>query len=130
MRLAMGDSKGEGWRPGHHGKTRLGFEGGQAHHGEAAGGHGKRWSRERRLEVRAGRLAAGKGVELQQGRAVMGDGGRHWRSGAAAADGAATAGGAGLGARAPRKGARCACSGIRWAWQYRSWAPWHRQGDK
>jgi len=29
------------------------FEGGRAHHGEAAGGHGKGWSSERRLEVRA-----------------------------------------------------------------------------
>jgi hypothetical protein len=49
----MGDSKRGRWCPRHHGKTRLGFEGGRAHHGEAEGGHGKGWSSERRLEVRA-----------------------------------------------------------------------------
>jgi hypothetical protein len=71
----MGDSKRGRWCPGHHGKTRLGFEGGRAHHGEAAGGHGKGWSSERRLEVRAPWQACCRGdVELQQGGAAMGDG--------------------------------------------------------
>jgi hypothetical protein len=58
----MGDSKSGSWCLGHHGKTRLGFEGGRAHHGEAAGGHGKGWSNERRLEVRAPWLACCRGA--------------------------------------------------------------------
>jgi hypothetical protein len=70
----MGDSKRGHWCPGQHGKTRLGFEGGRAHHGEAAGDHGKGWSSERRLEVRAPWQACCRGgVELQQGGAAMGD---------------------------------------------------------
>jgi hypothetical protein len=42
-----------GWTTSWDGAAAVAAEEGRAHHGEAAGGHGKRWSSERRLEVRA-----------------------------------------------------------------------------